>query len=231
MSESSSKPRKRREGPWDWLFEVVIGGTFNFITWMITTIVVAVIVELIGSYWWGHHHSQEILEKELSYVGTFQRNLLTGYYPSDIAKNFVSKVDAFISFTHLQAISDSLATKTHSAAALFASYGIQTFINTLFIFALRLSVCASAMTGFILVAIVSAIDGLVERDIRRACGGIESAIVYHRAKRLIMPLIFISFGIYMGSPVSIHPTVVFVPVMLAVGVSIYYTTSRFKKYL
>ncbi|MBK8187779.1 MAG: DUF4400 domain-containing protein [Cellvibrio sp.] len=92
---------------------------------------------------------------------------------------------------------ESLANNITGKASLVAYYGLESLLNTLFIFTVRLSICVSAVTGFALVGLVAFIDGLVERDIRRACGAMESAFVYHRAKRAVVPLIYLSFGGYL----------------------------------
>ena len=224
------KPRHHKD-PWDWFFSITFGVVLRFMVWLISAIFIAVIIELIGMvYVWGPEHSHDVLKTEISFLGSFNQNLLTGLYPGDIASVMVNWVDQWISFFHLREISSALASGAHNSASLFASYGVEAFINTVFIFAVRLAVCMSAMTGFALVCLVAFIDGLVERDIRRACGGIESAMIYHNTKRLVKPAIMLSFGIYMTSPFSIHPTLIFLPIMAAVGVSIFFATKYFKKY-
>jgi integrating conjugative element membrane protein (TIGR03747 family) len=224
------KPRKKDH--WDWFFGMTFGTVFRFIFWSVSTIVVAWVIEILGMlYFWDENHSRQVLETELEYLGSFNRNLLTGIYPGDIAASFVGLVDRCIRFLHLRELSASLASGTHQVMGVNFSHGIEIFIDTLLIFAVRLSVCISAATGFALVCLVAFIDGLVERDIRRACGGIESAMIYHRSKRLIIPSMMLSFGFYMTSPISIHPTIVFLPIMALVGFTIYSTAKSFKKYL
>ncbi len=232
MAEQSVRKKPRKKDHWDWFFGITFGTVFRFIFWSISTIVVAWIIEVIGMmYFWGADHSRQVLQTEITYLGSFNRNLLTGIYPGDIASNFVDLIDKGISFLHLREISNTLANGAHQSLGVYFSHGIEILIDTLFIFAVRLSVCISAATGFALVCLVAFIDGLVERDIRRACGGIESAMIYHRSKRLIIPSTMLSFGFYMTSPVSIHPTIVFLPIMALVGFTIYSTAKSFKKYL
>ena len=75
------------------------------------------------------------------------------------------------------------------------------------------------------------IDGLTEREIRKACGGNESAMRYHHAKRLIFPSVALAFGFYLTVPFTVHPALVFLPIMLLTGFSVYVTASTFKKFL
>jgi integrating conjugative element membrane protein (TIGR03747 family) len=232
MAEQSVRKKPRKKDHWDWFFGITFGTVFRFIFWSISTVVVAWIIEVVGMlYFWGADHSRLVLQTEITYLGSFNRNLLTGIYPGDIATNFVGLIDQAIAFLRLREISNALATVAHHSMGVYLSHGIEILIDTLFIFAVRLSVCISAATGFALVCLVSFIDGLVERDIRRACGGIESAMIYHRSKRLIIPSMMLSFGFYMTSPISIHPTIVFLPIMALVGFTIYSTAKSFKKYL
>jgi len=232
MSVEKTIHRKpKRKGPWDWFFSITLGTAIRFVLWSISAIFISVLIEWGGMvYLWGPDHSRDVLETEIHFLGSFNQNLLTGLYPGDIATAMVNWVDHWIIFFQLREISNALASGTHQSISLFASYGIEAFINTLFIFAVRLAVCTSAMTGFMLVCLVAFIDGLVERDIRRACGGTESAMIYHNAKRLIVPAIMLSFGVYMTSPFSIHPTLIFLPIMAVVGYLIFLATKCFKKY-
>lgn len=232
MTAQTTKKKQPKKDHWDWFFNITFGTVFRFIFWSFTTIFFAWLIEVIGiAYFWDANHSHHVLEKEITYLGSFNRNLLTGIYPGEIASQFVGWIDWIISFFHLKQISNSLANGTNNSIGVFVSHGIEILIDTLFIFAVRLSVCLSAATGFALVCLVAFIDGLVERDIRRACGGIESAMIYHRSKRLIIPSMMLSFGFYMTSPISIHPTIVFLPIMGLVGFTIYSTAKSFKKYL
>jgi integrating conjugative element membrane protein (TIGR03747 family) len=232
MTNHTTHKRPHKKDHWDWFFGMTFGTTLTFIFWSISTIVVAWIIEVLGMmYFWGADHSRLVLQTELTYLGSFNRNLLTGIYPGDIASRFIGYIDQGIEFFHLRDVSQTLAAGAQHSLGVRLSHGIEIFIDTLLIFAVRLSVCVSAATGFALVCLVAFIDGLVERDIRRACGGIESAMIYHRSKRLIIPSTMLSFGFYMTSPISIHPTFVFLPIMALVGFTIYSTAKSFKKYL
>ncbi len=193
---------------------------------------VSVIIEWVGMlFFWGPDHSRQVLEQEIAYLSEFNRNLLTGWYPAEIGHWLLAKTDAVISFLHLRELSAVAAEGIKSSVGMVVSYGIESFINTVFIFAVRMAICISALAGLVLVAIVALIDGLVERDIRRDCGGIESAIIFHRAKRSIKPLTFLSIGGYLTAPVSVNPTYVFLPMMALIGFAIYTAAKSFKKFL
>lgn len=229
-SERPAPPK--RPGIWGWLFGSTFGNAFKLGWWSLLAIGASVLIEWAGMIWlWGPNHSKEMLTQELTYLGAYNKNLITGFYPSDLGIQFVGVANAIVSFLKLRELSNHLADGVISGATQIAIYGIDALVNTIFIFAVRSAICVSALTGFVLVGLVAFVDGLVERDIRRACGGIESAMLYHRAKRLLVPILFLSFGGYLTAPISIHPSLVFLPVMALFAFSLFVTAKTFKKFL
>lgn len=225
-------PPPTRQGIWSWLLSSTVGNAFKFLKWSLLAIGASILIEWAGMIWfWGPDHAKQILTQELTYLGSYNKNLITGLYPSDLGVQFIGVANSIVSFLKLREISNHLADGVIGSATQIAIYGIDAMVNTIFIFAVRSAICVSAITGFVLVGLVAFVDGLVERDIRRACGGIESAMLYHRAKRIIVPLLFLSFGGYLTAPISIHPTVVFLPVMALFAFSLFVAAKTFKKFL
>lgn len=230
--EIVQKKRIRTRSVWGWLFESTFGTAFKFMGWSLMAVFVSVVIEWVGMlYFWGPNHSHQVLRQEIAYLSEFNRNLLTGWYPAEIGRWLLEKTEGVISFLYLREISEAAASVLRNSVGVVISYGIESFINTVFIFAVRTAICVSALAGLVLVAIVALVDGLVERDIRRDCGGIESAIIFHRAKRSIKPLTFLSIGGYLTAPVSVDPTYVFLPIMAVIGFAIYTAAKSFKKFL
>ena len=224
-------PPHRRKGLWEWLFASTIGNCFKFLKWSFYAILISVLSEWAGMIWfWEPDHSQKMLSEEISFLSNYNKNVLTGLYPHQLGTSFLYYANEIVSFLHLRDISAYMESSA-SRALQIAYYGMEAVVNTIFIFAVRSAICVSAMTGFALVGLVAFIDGLVERDIRKACGGIESAMVYHRSKRMIVPLLFISFGGYLTAPATIHPTIIFLPVMAVFAIAIFTTAKSFKKFL
>lgn len=229
-SERPAPPK--RPGVWGWLLETTLGNSFRLVWWSVAAIFISILIEWAGMIWfWGPDHSKQILALELTYLGAYNKNLITGLYPSDLGAHFVGAADTIVSFLKLRELSAHLADGVMGGVTKIAVYGIDSMVNTIFIFAVRAAICVSAMTGFVLVGLVAFVDGLVERDIRKACGGIESAMMYHRAKRLLVPILFLSFGGYLTAPVSIHPSLVFLPVMALFAYALFVTAKTFKKFL
>jgi integrating conjugative element membrane protein (TIGR03747 family) len=82
-----------------------------------------------------------------------------------------------------------------------------------------------------LVYLIAAVDGLTQRAIRRACGGRESASLYHRAKYLQVMLVVMGGALVLIQPVSIDPRLVGVPVALLVGILARLQWACYKKHL
>lgn len=55
--------------------------------------------------------------------------------------------------------------------------------------------------------------------------------VYHWAKRSVMPLLILSWVIYLALPFSLHSTLIMLPFATFFALSVAVTASNFKKYL
>ena len=99
------------------------------------------------------------------------------------------------------------------------------------VFSVRLAILTLAMPVFVLFSLVALVDGFVKRDLRRWGGGRESSFVYHWAKRSAMPLLVLSWVIYLALPFSLHPTFIVLPFATFFALSVAVTASTFKKYL
>lgn len=95
----------------------------------------------------------------------------------------------------------------------------------------RLATLAMMSPLVVLVYLVAAVDGLTQRAIRRACGGRESASLYHRAKHLQVMLLAIGGVLVLIQPVSLDPRLVGVPVALLMGVLARLQWACYKKHL
>lgn len=96
---------------------------------------------------------------------------------------------------------------------------------------LRLVIAFFMLPLCLLAGLVGFIDGLVQRDLRKFCGGRESALVYHRAKRYIAPTLMTGFFIYLILPLPLPPQWIFIPTAALFGLVVRITVSRFKKYV
>lgn len=233
----SSRERKARttqresKGVFHWALSLTIGNAWRLLVWSLAAIALSILTEWIGmGFWWGPDHSQQILDTEVGYLSDFNRNLLLGVYPADLAALFISSTYSFFEWSGLNSLSTSL-NRSGSAIIEIVGIGLQSAINITFIFATRMAISLTAITGFVIVSVLGFIDGLTEREIRKSCGGIESSFKYHYSKRFIAPSFIFAFALYLTLPVSIHPLIIFMPAMFVTGYTIFVTAATFKKFL
>ena len=95
----------------------------------------------------------------------------------------------------------------------------------------RLVVVVLTLPAYAMIGVMSLVDGLVQRDLRRFGGGLESGLLYHHLKAMLHPMLSLPIFLYLISPWSLHPTTIFVPFVLGFGYFVQRTVARFKKYL
>lgn len=100
------------------------------------------------------------------------------------------------------------------------------------LFGLRAAMLLSIVPQFLLVLAVALFDGGVARNIRRACGGAESATRFHHAKR------FVSFGlvpvvaiVWLIAPYPIRLRWLFFPVIGLISLAAWIMSKYYKKYI
>jgi len=82
-----------------------------------------------------------------------------------------------------------------------------------------------------LVLLVAVQDGLTERELRRFGGDPESAFMYRHAKGSVTTSIGVGLVAYLLSPIAVHPHLVLTLLAPLFGLAIFFTVSKFKKYL
>ena len=87
------------------------------------------------------------------------------------------------------------------------------------------------MPVFLLFSLVAMVDGLVQRDLRRWGGGWESSFVYHYAKKVVLPLVVLSWIAYLALLFSLHPSFVVLPFATLFALMVTVTANTFKQYL
>jgi integrating conjugative element membrane protein (TIGR03747 family) len=95
----------------------------------------------------------------------------------------------------------------------------------------RLATLVLMLPLLALIYLVAAADGLTQRAIRRACGGRESASLYHRAKYLQVVLVAMSGAVTLIVPWSVDPRWVWGAATLAVGILARVQWVCYKKHL
>ena len=99
------------------------------------------------------------------------------------------------------------------------------------LFGVRLATLAMALPLFALVYGVALTDGLVQRAVRRASSGRESASLYHRAKHLQVVLLVTIEAVSLLLPESIDPRYIWVPSVTALSILARIQWAYYKKHL
>ncbi|KTC66356.1 Fe2+/Zn2+ uptake regulation protein (plasmid) [Legionella adelaidensis] len=112
-----------------------------------------------------------------------------------------------------------------------AGEGLQLIsLTTQYLF-IKLLIVIAALPLFALAAIAGLVDGLNQRAIRTACLGRESSYVFHKLNQYLKKALIVFFLLWLLLPISVNPSLVFVPISVLIGSMVAITASRFKKYL
>jgi integrating conjugative element membrane protein (TIGR03747 family) len=244
MAEAVADPRRGevRQG----LISRALSTLAQAIQWLLLSLVFSVIVEWAGMVlWWpeeGLDHSRRMLAAELGYLDADLRRSVVTSDPARFARTVADKTYyALFEFTRvvdaLEWISrppaageDGLRSRFHRHYRPIADFVVAAMQVTQ-VFSVRLAILTLATPVFLLFTLVALVDGFVQRDLRRWGGGRESSFVYHWAKRSALPLLVLSWVVYLALPFSLHPTFVILPFAALFALSVAVTASSFKKYL
>ncbi len=127
-------------------------------------------------------------------------------------------------------VTDGINVGAIKAFQIGEQYLLATFF-VLQIVIMRVTILVLSIPLFILVIIVAVVDGLVRRDLRRYGAAYESSFVYHHAKRIIKPAIYIPCVLYLSLPFAVYPNFLLLPSIFLIGIAISVTIGCFKKYL
>lgn len=226
-------------------FSKLISGLLLLVGGLIFGLLLSIVIEWIGlSFIWTDEpdHASRMLATEIEYLNSDFRQTVVSSSPALVAQSvadalyyglwqwtgiaslamyLAQPVPAGASKAHriahrvYQTISDYVV----AAAAITQLYGV------------RLAVAALSMPAFLFFGLVALVDGLVQRDLRKFGGGNESAWLYHRFKAILKPAAYVAIVLYLTLPISLHPSVIFVPAALLFAAAVSGTSATFKKTL
>jgi integrating conjugative element membrane protein (TIGR03747 family) len=224
----------------------VVRALGKLLLWLLVALIFSMVLEWVGMvFWWpeeGAEHSRNMLLAEIGYLNADFRESLISHQPAAFGRRIA---DVFYHYgfelTGIAAIIQVLSAPDQSqdgwllrqSRALYqplTDYIIATVTITQ-VFALRLAVLALASPLFALAAIVGLADGLVERDRRRFGGAREKGLVYHHAKRFVLPTLIGAWVVYLSLPISVHPNVVIQPFAVLFALALGMSAGTFKKTL
>ena len=245
MAEAVADPRRTvvQKG----LISKSLTAVAKVIQWLLLSLVFSLLVEWVGMVlWWpdeGLDHSRAMLANEIGYLDTdFRRSIVTsdparfakrvadGTYHYSVRGDGIRGIHPVGVTATGTAMSAGSEPRLHTIYHPIAEFVLATLQVTQ-VFSLRLAILTLAMPVFVLFSLVALVDGLVQRDLRRWGGGRESSFVYHYVKKAAVPLLVMTWVIYLALPFSLHPTFVVLPFATVFALTIAVTASTFKKYL
>ena len=129
---------------------------------------------------------------------------------------------------------DSLALAPGIRRGMWAAFKpeLRTTAYATVLFGVKLGILLLALPLLAVLLICFGVDGIVQRYIRRACGGNESSALYHRAKlygiKLMPPFAAV---VFLCSPVAYDPAWLLIPVTLFSALLLRVQATYYKKYL
>ena len=196
----------------NWLFSVPVMLLFSLL--------LSIVIELIGVGFelWdepGYLHALTMLREEASYLSNNFSETRYGQYFMSTAVVVVEQSNAVLA--NVLSV-DSAGAPPSSLSIWDNMFYASAYIVKVFL--LRLTVIVFNSPLFILTILVAATFGFVKRDLRRFGAGTEHVRRFLLFKKLIYPTVFLSYGIYLASPWTIHPIVVMLPSAFLLWVAI-----------
>ncbi len=233
---TSDHPAQQKKG--------FIAFIFKIIGVLFLSMIISILLEWAGMTWWwpekGEQHAFEMMQKEISYLGGDSADAhndkaistVSGYIHSTINTIFIDSgiIESIGSIRRFESDDNKLTRMIKSTLSAYYEY-LMAAVFIIIMFMVRLSILFLSIPAFLLFGAVGMTDGLVQRDLRRWCGGHESSYVYHWAKKLALPTLVITWFVYLTIPNSIHPNFVITPFAVLFGLVLMVMSSRFKKYL
>nr|WP_329603029.1 TIGR03747 family integrating conjugative element membrane protein [Pseudomonas putida] len=211
---------------------------------LFASLIFSIVLEFVGMLWFwpeqGWHHSQAMWFSELGWLSDHFKNSLLVQEPAQATARMLERLNDWVVVRSGWAQADNqlkLLSRKASIQGQFAQVYVvmQDYLLaalfTIFTCVVRLGVLTLATPLFLLAVITGAVDGLMRRDLRKFGAGRESSFVYHRAKRMLVPLMVSPWVIYLSLPLSVNPIWVLLPCAAVLGWMVAITAATFKKYL
>ena len=207
-----------------------ISGSIRFVwrclTWLLLSIFFGTVFD-----WLGSDHSLTVLSQDIAWLGENFTTSILGRSPAEVALDISRVVHDYLSFQVRPSPRDNAFFVFAKQVALTVQPYWQGVIYSAMNTVVRLFIITLSAVFFIVVFVVTMIDGLVERELRKEGGGIEHAAVFHHAKTWVSRPLAWSPIIYLSLPVSINPAWVVLPSALVFGMATYIAFFTFRTYV
>jgi len=209
------------------VISVTFGNVASFTGWLLMALLLSILIEWIGMlFLWDTHHSRDVLHREITYLSQLDQNMLFMLHPATVATWVIETLNNGYRWLQVDKWLPVLQSKFHIAFIAMSSA-----MDVTYTLVVRLAIVTLALPAFLIWGILGLVDGLVDRDIRKECGGIEHSYFFHRVKPWIVPSLAVSCGLYLTLPFTFNPGMYFLIPQALFFIAIYFTASTFKKYL
>lgn len=228
--EKSAPPPAERRVHWSGRLVGVVAAT---LVWLFLGMLISIALEWVGMlFWWADHkavhgvlHARAQLDAELSYLAADFRSTLPGVSPAAIAADSATYLYSALFIWRDQDLAEWLLLR--SAGTVVADYLLSALYQVQ-LYGVRLAIALLSIPAFIVIGLVAAIEGLVDRELRKAGADVEHALVYHFAKAWLVPTLTMTWVVYLSLPISIHPNWIFIPGALLFGYALRVAAANFK---
>lgn len=237
---SEYRPPPRKEPG---LIGKTISSIVALLVWLVLSLLISIIIEWIGMIWFwpeqGVDHAKRVLDNDRAYLNTqlYENSLNAKQVIAEKANRAVTWIDQQ---TALKNYSPRLNPKSNNTMSAVSESGrkyyrkakpyLEAASTVTQTFMIRLALIVFSLPVFLLAGLIGAVDGLVERDLRRWGGGRESSNVFTLAKRSVIPAFVGACVIYISLPFSVDPVFVLLPFALLLGLAVRISFERLKKY-
>ena len=222
----------------------------RLMAFLLVSLIFSLLIEWVCMFFFwpeqGASHARAVMNTELSYLSTdFTRSIILSS-PSVTMVQWISGayqwafVDSGLmawiqkgqrdTLSHSGSVVHFLSELQRGLVSALGDYLLAT-VYIIVVFAIRVLILILSIPLFILDTMVAIIDGLCRRDLRRYGAGYESSFLYHHAKRVVKPAVYIPCLLYLSWPSPVYPNLLLLPAALFLGLAITVVTSTFKKYL
>ncbi len=239
MASTKDKTSASKKGVFSPLFRPV-GMLFSLFLYLTIVLLINILVEWIGiTFWWPTDHASVVLVQELQHLGENFSTSIVGLSPAEFAAGVAITIkswltqNAFVQWLLMISMQPQSNVALHVIAQLIQLMAVYTEA-ALFVcmtVGARLTIIILSSTAIILVAIITAIDGLIERELRAYGGDGEHSRIVHWALEYSPLLALIAPAIYLSWPTVANPAYFFIPAMLCYGFANFVLFSKYQKRL
>jgi len=240
QSKDNNLPTKKKG-----IFGKTLDLVFRTLGVLLFSAIISVFIEWCGMYFFypeeGYHHAEEMMKNEIGYLGSSFEADSSNRQALEKAGTTVDKLVTFLFLdsgivdvlNRAREASPDDGVIVRTTKVIMSDYYnyLMAAVYVLIVFIIRFSILILSIPVFILFGLVGICDGLMQRDLRRWCGGNESGFIYHWAKHFSFPVLVVAWILYLSIPSSIHPNMIITPFAVMFGMVLMVMSSKFKKYL